>query len=109
MALPYADVNLVAVPDALDSGDVASLGCRFATAFRAVVESGTRPAGGMAGRASAAAGVGLSAIMIGVALGARVIGVDVKPEALALARVAGRGACPGRERDCPTCPARFTT
>ena len=88
VALPYADVNLVAVPDALDSGDVASLGCRFATAFRAVVSQGrVRPGEWLV--VFGCGGVGLSAIMIGVAMGARVIGVDVKPEALALARSLG--------------------
>ena len=35
-----ADLNLVALPDGLDDVAAASLGCRFATAFRAVVDHG---------------------------------------------------------------------
>ncbi|MPY42672.1 alcohol dehydrogenase, partial [Streptomyces phyllanthi] len=45
VALEHADVNLVAVPDELSSGTAAALGCRFATAFRAVVARGRVTAG----------------------------------------------------------------
>ena len=38
VALDAADVNLVAVPDELDLATAAALGCRYATAFRAVVQ-----------------------------------------------------------------------
>jgi alcohol dehydrogenase len=88
VALPYADVNLVSIPDALDDAGVASLGCRFATSFRAVVAQGrVRPGEWVA--VFGCGGVGLSAVMIAVAMGARVIAVDVKPEALDLARSLG--------------------
>ena len=40
VALDAADVNLVAVPDELDLATAAALGCRYATAFRAVVQVG---------------------------------------------------------------------
>ena len=37
VALPRAEVNLVRVPDEVSADVAASLGCRFATAYRAVV------------------------------------------------------------------------
>ncbi|MCP3664817.1 MAG: alcohol dehydrogenase catalytic domain-containing protein, partial [Gammaproteobacteria bacterium] len=40
VAIDYADVNLVNLPDSMDFVTAASLGCRFATAFRAVVHQG---------------------------------------------------------------------
>lgn len=54
VALDHADVNLVALPDELSYGTAASLGCRFATAFRAVVAQG-RVAAGSGSRSTAAA------------------------------------------------------
>ncbi len=41
----HADVNLVAVPEGMPYATAASLGCRFATAFRAVVQQGRLAAG----------------------------------------------------------------
>ena len=88
VALPYADVNLVRIPDGLDYASIASLGCRFATSFRAVVAQGrVRPGEWVA--VHGCGGVGLSAIMIAVAMGAQVIAVDIKPEALTLAASLG--------------------
>ncbi|HEV2784326.1 MAG TPA: zinc-dependent alcohol dehydrogenase family protein [Actinophytocola sp.] len=79
-----ADVNLVRIPDDLSFATAASLGCRFATAFRAVVaQGGVRPGEWVA--VHGCGGVGLSAIMIAVACGARVVAVDVAPPALAMA------------------------
>src|SRR3954447_15079742 len=44
VALAAADVNLVALPDELPMSTAATLGCRYATAFRAVVQvAGVRP------------------------------------------------------------------
>jgi alcohol dehydrogenase len=87
----HAAENLVALPDGVDDVTAASLGCRFTTAWRAVVEQGrTEPGEWLA--VHGAGGVGLSAVMIGVALGARVVAVDVQPEALALARDLGATA-----------------
>ncbi|MFD1380190.1 alcohol dehydrogenase catalytic domain-containing protein [Fodinicurvata halophila] len=40
VAIDYADTNLIALPDELGFDVAASLGCRFATAFRAVVDQG---------------------------------------------------------------------
>ena len=64
------------------------MGCRFVTAYRAVVAQG-RVSGGEWVAVHGCGGVGLSAIMIATALGANVIAVDINDEALALARAAG--------------------
>ncbi|MFJ4786475.1 zinc-dependent alcohol dehydrogenase family protein [Streptomyces sp. NPDC088794] len=88
VALDHADVNLVAVPDELSSATAAALGCRFATAFRAVVQQG-RVAAGEWVAVHGCGGVGLSAVMIAAAAGARVVAVDVSPGALDLARKFG--------------------
>ncbi|WP_431220621.1 alcohol dehydrogenase catalytic domain-containing protein [Leifsonia xyli] len=84
VAVRAADTNLVRVPDALDSDAAAALGCRFATAYRAVTaRARIQPDEWLV--VHGAGGVGLSAVMIGVALGARVIAVDRSPAALELA------------------------
>lgn len=88
VALDHADVNLVAVPGELSSATAASLGCRFATAYRAVVRQG-RAAAGEWVAVHGCGGVGLSAVMIAAACGAHVIAVDVSPGALELARSFG--------------------
>ena len=84
-----ADINLVRLPDAVGFVAAASLGCRFATAFRAITMHG-RIAAGQWLAVYGCGGVGLSAVMIGVALGARVVAIDRHPAALALA--SGLGA-----------------
>jgi D-arabinose 1-dehydrogenase-like Zn-dependent alcohol dehydrogenase len=88
VALDWADVNLVALPDAVDAEAAAGLGCRFATAYRAVLQVGRLTPGEWVA-VHGCGGVGLSAVMIAATAGARVIAVDVNPEALALAREAG--------------------
>jgi alcohol dehydrogenase len=83
-----ADTNLVAVPDDVSDATAASLGCRFATAFRGVVDQArTKPGEWVA--VHGCGGVGLSAIMIAQALGANVIAVDVADDKLAQARAMG--------------------
>jgi alcohol dehydrogenase len=69
----------------------ASLGCRFATSFRAVVDQG-RVSAGQWVAVHGCGGVGLSAIMIATALGANVIAVDIAEEKLARARQLGAAA-----------------
>ena len=88
VAIDYADVNLVKLPEAIDSPTAATLGCRFITAFRAVVDQG-RVTGGDFVSIHGCGGVGLSAIMIASALGARVIAVDIREDSLELARELG--------------------
>ena len=88
VALDWADVNLVALPDAVDAAAAAGLGCRFATAYRAVVQVGRLQPGEWVA-VHGCGGVGLSAVMIAAALGARVLAVDVSDAALEAARAAG--------------------
>ncbi|MDP9791925.1 alcohol dehydrogenase [Catenuloplanes nepalensis] len=85
VAIEHAQVNLIRLPDGLSSGAAASLGCRFATAFRAVVAQG-RVAAGEWVAVHGCGGVGLSAVMIAHAAGARVLAVDVSAGARELAR-----------------------
>ncbi|MFF3014348.1 zinc-dependent alcohol dehydrogenase family protein [Streptomyces sp. NPDC057939] len=92
VALDHADVNLVAVPEEVSFATAAGLGCRFATAFRAVTARG-RAAPGEWVAVHGCGGVGLSAVMIAAAAGARVIAVDTAPGALELARAFGAAAC----------------
>jgi alcohol dehydrogenase len=88
IAVPYADENLVALPETMTFGTAAGLGCRFATAFRAVVDQGAvMPNNWVA--VWGCGGVGLSSVMIAAALGARVIAVDIDDDALALAASVG--------------------
>ncbi|HEY8985620.1 MAG TPA: zinc-dependent alcohol dehydrogenase family protein [Streptomyces sp.] len=91
-ALNHADVNLVALPDDLTYTTAASFGCRFATAFRAVVQQG-RAAPGEWVAVHGCGGVGLSAVMIAAATGARVLAVDISPQALRLAKEFGATEC----------------
>ena len=84
VALHAADTNLVALPDAIDFATAASLGCRFATAYRALVGR-ARVVEGEWVTVIGAGGVGLSAVMIARAVGARVVAVDRNPQALAVA------------------------
>ena len=88
VAVHAADTNLVSVPGAVDFAAAAPLGCRFATAFRALTGHGRVRAGEWLA-VHGCGGVGLSAVMIGVALGARVAATDVAPAALDRARELG--------------------
>ncbi|MFC0623738.1 zinc-binding dehydrogenase [Kribbella deserti] len=84
VALPFAEVNLVRLPDELAFDTAAGLGCRFATSYRAVHQVGRIQAGEKL-IVFGCGGVGLSAVMIAAALGAEVVAVDTNPAALALA------------------------
>jgi alcohol dehydrogenase len=88
VAIEYADINLVSLPDEIDFVTAASLGCRFATSFRAVVAQGA-VAPGQWVAVHGCGGVGLSAIMIASAFEAQVIAIDVSDKALAMARSVG--------------------
>jgi len=84
VAVNHADINLVRLPDSMDFATAASLGCRFATAFRGIVDRGRASAGEWV-VVFGCGGVGLSAVMIAAALGASVVAVDIEAEKLALA------------------------
>ncbi len=84
VAIRAADLNLVALPEAVSFVAAASLGCRFATAFRAITTHGRLQAGDWLA-VHGCGGVGLSAVMIAAAFGGRVIAVDISAAALDLA------------------------
>lgn len=88
VAIDAADTNLVALPEDLDFVSAAALGCRFATAYRAVMSQGRVQAGDWVA-VHGCGGVGTSAIMIAIAAGAKVIAVDLSPTALSLASELG--------------------
>ena len=88
VAIRYADVNLVRLPESMEFVTAASLGCRFVTAFRAITAQGRIGAGQWVA-VFGCGGVGLSAIMIADALGARVIAVDIADDKLDMARSVG--------------------
>ena len=88
VALEAADVNLVALPAELSFATAAALGCRYATAYRAVVQVGRVRAGEQV-VVHGCGGVGLSAVQIALAAGAHVLAVDVSPAALEMAAALG--------------------
>jgi alcohol dehydrogenase len=88
VSIHHADTNLVALPQTMEFTTAASLGCRFATSFRAVVDQG-KTAPGQWVAVHGCGGVGLSAVMIAKACGANVVAVDISDQALALARDMG--------------------
>jgi alcohol dehydrogenase len=88
VALHAADVNLVSVPDVVDDAAAAGLGCRFATAYRALTARAAVQPGEWV-TVVGAGGVGLSAVQVAVAMGARVVAVDRGAAALAMARTLG--------------------
>jgi alcohol dehydrogenase len=88
VAVRYADGNLVPLAESISSIAAAALGCRLATAYRAIAAQGAvKPDQWVA--VHGCGGVGLSAIMVVHALGARAIAVDVRDEPLTLAKSLG--------------------
>ncbi len=88
VAIQRADINLVRLPETMTFETASSLGCRFITSFRAVVDQGrVRPGQWVA--VHGCGGVGLSAIMIANALGANVIAIDIGASQLELAKAVG--------------------
>ena len=81
VAVDHADLNLVALPDDMTFTSAAALGCRFITAFRAVVDQGQIKPGQWVA-VHGCGGVGLSAIMIASALGGRPVAVDINAACL---------------------------
>ena len=82
VALPHADRNLRKIPTGVSFVQAAALGCRFTTAYRAVLQQGQlQPNETIC--VMGCGGVGLSCIMIAVARGAsNIIAVDVSEKAL---------------------------
>ncbi len=105
VVLHAADANLVRLPDGVDFVTAASLGCRFATAYRALTAHGRVGPGDWLA-VYGCGGVGLSTVMIAVALGARVVAVDVSPVALRLATELGAEAVVDSSRVDPVAAVR---
>ncbi len=86
--LDFADTNLVKIPDEISDATAATLGCRFITSYRAIVDQG-RVRGGQFVAVHGCGGIGLSAIMIANAFGAQVIAIDIDDDTLNLAKQLG--------------------
>ena len=84
-----AQTNLVALPEGLDPAMAAGLGCRIATAYRAVAARAA-VRGGESVVVIGAGGVGLAAVAVARSRGARVCAVDVS--AASLDRALDQGA-----------------
>ncbi|NYD34941.1 alcohol dehydrogenase [Actinomycetospora corticicola] len=80
VALRHADTNLIGLPEGLDAGGAALLGCRVATAHRAVVARARVRAGDRV-LVLGAGGVGLAAVLVAGLLGAEVVVADPAPAA----------------------------
>lgn len=104
VVVDVADVNAVQLPDAMSFDAAAGLGCRFATAYRAVTVHG-RPAPGEWVAVHGCGGVGLAAIQVARAAGARVLGVD--PSAAARRRAIDAGAAHVLDPAAGPVPARI--
>ena len=88
VAIPRADFNAVVLPDEVTFEVAASLGCRFATSYRAIKHvAQVQPGETVA--VFGCGGIGLAAIMIAAASGATVVAVDVNTDALELATQVG--------------------
>jgi alcohol dehydrogenase len=86
--IPYADGNLVRLPDNMDFETAAVLGCRFITSWRGVTTQGALQAGDFIA-IHGCGGVGLSAIMIAAAVGAIPIAIDIDQHKLEFAKSIG--------------------
>lgn len=98
VAIRHADTNLVSLPPEVDFVTAASLGCRFSTAFRAIVAQGQVTAGQWVA-VHGCGGLGLSAITIAQALGAQIIAIDINEDNLKLAQSFGAVATINAQRE----------
>jgi alcohol dehydrogenase len=106
--VPWADVNLVTLPESLGFDEAASLGCRFTTAYAGLLHAAAlRPGEDVV--VFGCGGVGLAAIAIAAALGARPIAIDIVAEKLALARELGAVATVDARSDEPVEAVRSLT
>jgi len=98
VALPRADRNLKTLPPSVSFVQAAALGCRFTTAYRAVLQQGKllvykndNKNKGPTVAIFGAGGLGLSCVMLAVAAGtaSQIIAIDVSPLALKKAQELG--------------------
>jgi D-arabinose 1-dehydrogenase-like Zn-dependent alcohol dehydrogenase len=90
VAVPFADANLVPLPESAPFVDAASMGCRYMTSFHGVVDQAQVRAGEWVA-VHGCGGIGLSAVQIATALGANAIAIDISDEKLAFAKLGGDG------------------
>ena len=88
VAVDYADINLVRLPESMEYVTAAALGCRFVTSFRGVVDQGKASPGEWIA-VHGCGGVGLSAIMIARSMGCRIAAVDIDENKLTFAKKLG--------------------
>jgi D-arabinose 1-dehydrogenase-like Zn-dependent alcohol dehydrogenase len=100
VAVPFADLNLVPLPESIGFVDAASMGCRYMTSFHGIVDQAEVRAGEWVA-VHGCGGIGLSAVQIATALGANVIAVDVSDEKLDLAKKLGAVAAIHAAKDEP--------
>ena len=91
VAVQHADFNLATLPENIDTIAAAGMGCRFITAFHALVTRANLNVGEWVA-VYGCGGVGLSAVQIAVAFGAYPVCVDISDEALSLAKTLGAHA-----------------
>jgi alcohol dehydrogenase len=95
--VPWADFNVVHLPEEVSPIEMAGLGCRFMTSFHGLVHRADVTAGDWVA-VHGCGGIGLSAVHIADALGANVVAVDLFDEKLALAADLGAVATVNAER-----------
>jgi D-arabinose 1-dehydrogenase-like Zn-dependent alcohol dehydrogenase len=100
VAVRYADVNLVRLPDSIGFVDAASMACRYMAAFHGIVDQ-VKVRGGEWTVVHGCGGMGLSAVQIAVAMGAKVIAVDISDETLGVARELGAAHTVNATKDNP--------
>ena len=83
-----ADFNLVPLPESIAFDVAASLGCRFATSYRALIDR-AKIAPEEVVAVFGCGGVGLSAVMIAASRGAHVIAIDINSASLQKAETVG--------------------
>ncbi|HZP45983.1 MAG TPA: zinc-binding dehydrogenase [Candidatus Binataceae bacterium] len=86
--LHHADFNFAPLPEKIDFVEASSMGCRYVTAFHAILDQG-QVRSDESVVVYGCGGVGLSAVQIATALGARVIAVDLDDRKLELAKKVG--------------------
>jgi alcohol dehydrogenase len=98
VAIDNADFNLINIPSEVSFATAAALGCRFATAYRALIKRAKLKAGEKV-VIYGCGGVGLSAVMIAKAKGAIVYAVDINDGALEVAASLGAQTINSRTTD----------
>lgn len=88
VAVANADFNCVVMPEGVDAISAATLGCRYMSAYRAVVARGEVSEGQWVA-IHGAGGMGLAAVQIAKQRGARVVVIDNRESALDKAKAEG--------------------